>query len=516
MRSTRGRPISETISETGWLPRTSAEPPGVQHLALVVAWSLAEPHRVGEVLLVAEGPLVVGRGDASESEGGAPRARLVRQRPGVSEGTGPLRAPGLSRHQLVVEPRGGGLAIERHGRCEVLVGGRVVDEAIVRPGETVTIRNQLVLLCARRPQRLPELRCYDVGRARVFGAADEHGIVGESPAIWSLRDELAFAASSDVHVLLLGASGAGKELAAAAIHAMSARRARPLVARSAATFPPGLVDAELFGNARDYPNAGMPERPGLVGEADGGALFLDEIGELDAASQAHLLRVLDRGGEYTRLGEARPRRASLRLVAATNRAPSEMKPDLLARLALRARLPGLDERREDIPLLATHLLRRAAARNPTVGPRFFERWDGVGGEPRVAPEVIEHLLVRAFSHHARELEALLWEAIRSSRGTYLEAPAAWTVDAPAGGAAVDPSRAEAIERRGERTAKGSAPRVARTARPPRGREPTAEELRAALARHAGQKGAVCEELGLSSRFALYRLLKRHGIDGPES
>src|SRR5207244_827185 len=81
-----------------------------------------------------------------------------------------------------------------------------------------------------------------------------------------------------------------------------------LLARNAATFPEALVDAELFGNVRDYPNPGMPERPGLIGASDGGILFLDEIGELPHALQAHLLRVLD-GGEYQRLGESRSRRA---------------------------------------------------------------------------------------------------------------------------------------------------------------------------------------------------------------
>src|SRR5262249_46286359 len=152
-----------------------------------------------------------------------------------------------------------------------------------------------------------------------FGRADADGFVGESPAAWDLRDRLAFIGPQAGHVLLVGESGVGKELAARALHARSRRSRRPLVSRNAATLPEALIDAELFGHARDYPNAGMPERAGLVGEADGGTLFLDEIGELPEARQAHLLRLLD-GGEYQRLGDPRVRRADVRFIAATNRA----------------------------------------------------------------------------------------------------------------------------------------------------------------------------------------------------
>src|SRR5690348_15490748 len=126
------------------------------------------------------------------------------------------------------------------------------------------------------------------------------------------------------HVLLTGASGTGKELAARAIHALSKRSGQRLVARNAATLPESLIDAELFGNAKNYPNPGMAERAGLVGQADGSTLFLDEIAELPSSSQAHLLRVLD-DGEYHRLGDGLARRSDFRLVAATNRDVSSLK-----------------------------------------------------------------------------------------------------------------------------------------------------------------------------------------------
>lgn len=141
-------------------------------------------------------------------------------------------------------------------------------------------------------------------------------------------------------MLITGESGTEKELAAGAIHARSRRGKNVLVAHNAATFPAGLIDAELFGNPKHYPNTGMPERPGLVGEADGGVLFLDEIGELPLEMRARLLRLLDAGGEYRRLGEAKGRRSDFRLVATTNRDASMLKHDLLSRLKVRVALPG--------------------------------------------------------------------------------------------------------------------------------------------------------------------------------
>src|SRR5262249_52388775 len=154
---------------------------------------------------------------------------------------------------------------------------------------------------------------------------------------WELRREIALLGSSEEHVLILGESGSGKELVARALHASSRRSTKPLIARNAATFPAGLVDAELFGTAANYPNTGSPERPGLFGQARGSTLFLDEIGELPQDLQAHLLRVLDGAGEYQRLGESRSRTADVRLIGATNRSIDALKIDFAARFKLRLR-----------------------------------------------------------------------------------------------------------------------------------------------------------------------------------
>ncbi len=306
------------------------------------------------------------------------------------------------------------------GRCPLLVDGKGVDSAVVVPGDTLVLHDLLVLLVvSRRPAWFLERR-HATGDSRGFGAPDAHGIVGESPAIWELRASLTFAAQSREHVLVCGESGAGKELAAQAVHTLSSRRGRPFVTRNAATLPEGLVDAELFGNARGYPYAGMGERPGLIGEADGGTLFLDEIGEMRHDLQAHLLRVMDRGGEYQRLGEARPRRADVRLVAATNRPSPALKHDFTARFPVRVRVPGLNERPEDIPLLVLHVLAQWRARPGWALCALFEKDAKGPAAPRVNQALVEALIQHEYTHHVRELESVLWTALSTSPGNTVE------------------------------------------------------------------------------------------------
>jgi len=275
--------IEATVSSTT-IDVDSARPAerGVTSLtdALVLAWSSAEPHRSGEIAVVGKGePAVIGRGDGEPNEA---RVRWFRQRPGVLAPTAPLASPALSRRQLVIHPHPNGVRVERVGKGSLHINGLRTDDGIAAPGSVIRIGRELVLLFARRPAIILQPRFFPPAAWGEFGEADTTGIVGESPLAWRLRDTLGFAAKADAHVLVLGASGSGKELAARAVHALSTRKTKGFVARNAATLPAGLIDAELFGNARNYPNSGMPERAGLIGEADGGTLFLDEIGELPA------------------------------------------------------------------------------------------------------------------------------------------------------------------------------------------------------------------------------------------
>ena len=222
-------------------------------------------------------------------------------------------SPFLSREQLRLVLTGDGIAAENLGKRALVIDSQIVDSGIVREEER-SGSGQLLFLCVRRPEVIPPLENVACRPMHPFGEPDDAGIVGETPLAWELRDQIAFLSACSPHVLVLGESGTGKELAAQAIHAGSSRRDKKLVARNAATFPTGLIDAELFGNAANYPNAGMPERIGLVGEADGSTLFLDEIGEAPHRVAEPLAARAGRRGRLPttrRLEEAQGRRAAV-------------------------------------------------------------------------------------------------------------------------------------------------------------------------------------------------------------
>jgi two-component system nitrogen regulation response regulator GlnG/two-component system response regulator HydG len=465
--------LSQVTTLDASFAETADRPDDREVPALAVVWSASDPQRVGEVLVPrADGePVAFGRGDPV----------LVRQRPGRDEPTQALDNPFLSRRHFTARSEGDALVIENFGKRPLLHEGSAADsELVVRPGETVEIEKQLVFACVLRPRAIPATQLA-IG---TFGEPDAHGITGESPRVWELREQLAMVGALSAHVLLLGASGTGKELAAQAIHAQSARRARAIVARNAATFPSGLIDAELFGNVAGYPNAGMPERAGVIGEADGGTLFLDEVAELPLELQSHLLRVLDEAGEYSRLGDAKRRRADLRVIAATNRGADSLKHDLAARLGLRVVLPGLEERREDIPLIARALLRRRARKDAPIGARYFASWDGTHGEPRLSPALARALVTHTYTTHARELDSFLLRALVGSRGSTLEL--------------TDELAAEMRP-------------VPRTP----ARAYTAEQIRSALAKHDGVREKAWRELGMPNRYVLKRLMKKFNIAGAD-
>jgi two-component system response regulator HydG len=457
---------------------------------LVIAWCAPPPSRVGEVMVAPpEGSAhVLGRADASEVA--ESRVRFFRQRPGVLEPTAPLDGQGLSRRQLVIRANGEALDIERVGRCALRVNGRDVDSARVAVGDVVEVRRELVMLSVRRPPRIAQMRHFARETYGEFGVPDRLGILGESPAVWELRDAIAFAAKAGAHSLIVGESGTGKELAARGVHRLSTRAAGPFVARNAATLPAGLIDAELFGNMRNYPNPGMAERAGLVGEADGGMLFLDEIGELPSELQSHLLRVLDSGGEYQRLGDARTRRSDLRFIGATNRDPEALKHDFVARFTSRVEVPSLDSRREDVPLLLNELALRAAERNPDVAARFVAADASGRRYARLSPSFVARALRETLSANVRSLDALLWDALRGSDGDEIRLRLKRAV----------------VRSTPPSSSSGSAP----AAKPPRA-PPTPEQIRDALAGAKGNITHAARALGISSRFALKRLMQRHKI-----
>ncbi|MCU0234276.1 MAG: sigma-54 dependent transcriptional regulator [Thermoanaerobaculales bacterium] len=189
-------------------------------------------------------------------------------------------------------------------------------------------------------------------------------IVFRSPAMARLLALVSEVASSSASVLITGASGTGKELLARAVHAASERRRRPFVPVDCGAIPEGLLESELFGHCRGAFTGAVSDRPGIVETADGGTLFLDEVGNLPASMQAKLLRFLN-DRRFRRVGEARERAVDVRVVSASNRDPVELaaegrfRDDLYYRLAVFSlHIPSLSERREDIPPLVYHFIRR--------------------------------------------------------------------------------------------------------------------------------------------------------------
>ena len=197
-------------------------------------------------------------------------------------------------------------------------------------------------------------------------SAVDPDLLGTSEAIERVRRAIAQAADAPFPVLIHGESGVGKELVARALHRASVRRGRPFCAVNCAALPDDLLEAELFGHVRGAFTGAVTDRRGLFEEADGGVLFLDEIGELSPRGQAKLLRVLQES-EVRRIGEAGFRRIDVRIVTATNRAldveveSGRFRRDLFYRLdVLRIVVPPLRERADDVPLLARALWKRAA------------------------------------------------------------------------------------------------------------------------------------------------------------
>ena len=462
-----------TASEAGfgWVD-DDVEGDAIPHL--VIAWSLDEPHRLGETAAIAQA-CVLGRG-ATPGNTGLPRAAFLRARPGKADPQPALATRRLSRDQLRFAPKGSSLEVENLGRLALRHNGRQVKHATVKHGDVLALDGAFVFLLDLRQRLIPRLRAYPASTASfAFGLPDPFGFIGECPTAWQLRDQLAFAAQATGHVLLHGESGVGKELAVATIHGLSSRAGRPLIARNAATFPDSLVDAELFGSRQGYPNAGSPQRAGLVGEANGGALFLDEIGELPEQQQAHLLRVLDTG-EYQPLGESKVCRSNFRLYAATNRPISRLKHDFAARFTNRIEVPDLNRRVADIPLLVSGIVLHDLASSGASFARFIDDSGGTP-RPRVDPLLIEALLSRTYTHHARELAHVLRVSATESRGNFLK---------------LTPEVDDALGDKQRRPQE----------------EPTSDQIHEALAAAEGSKTEAARLLGLKNRFALLRLMKK--------
>jgi two-component system response regulator GlrR len=234
-----------------------------------------------------------------------------------------------------------------------------------------------------------------------------HGLVGGSPLFAQQVARVPVLARYDASVLILGDTGTGKELCAQAIHYLSARAGGPWVAVNCGAIPAELIEAELFGHVKGAYTHAHAARPGLVREAEGGTLLLDEIDSLPYGAQAKLLRFLQEK-EYRPVGSNTVMRADVRVIAATNLHPSQLasravfRQDLLFRLnVLTLHLPRLRDRRSDIPQLAMYFLRAAA-----------RQWQKPA--PALAPVALKKLLDYDWPGNVRELKNVMERALLMS------------------------------------------------------------------------------------------------------
>ena len=198
------------------------------------------------------------------------------------------------------------------------------------------------------------------------GIAPQTEIIGEAPAMQEVFRAIGRLSRSNITVMINGESGTGKELVASALHRHSPRASGPFIALNTAAIPKDLLESELFGHERGAFTGAQTTRRGRFEQADGGTLFLDEIGDMPADLQTRLLRVLA-SGEFYRVGGHDPVKVNVRIIAATHQnleervSDGKFREDLFHRLnVIRIHLPPLRERQEDIPLLLSYFLRRAA------------------------------------------------------------------------------------------------------------------------------------------------------------
>ena len=311
---------------------------------------------------------------------------------------------------------------------------------------------------------------------RLLRAEGRPEFIAAAPAMQSVLETIARVGPSDANVLITGEHGTGKEIVAQTLHALSARTSRALVAVNTGAIPDGVFESELFGHVKGAFTDARTDRIGRFELADGGTIFLDEIGNVPLRQQAKLLRVLE-SGEIERVGSSRSRRVNVRVLSATNSdlgaacASGQFREDLLFRLnTVEIHLPALRERREDIPSLAAHFLARYAARyrRPVKG---FD------------PAALQTMMQYAWPGNVRELEHTVERAVLMCRGNEIQ-PADLALSAQrASSQGLEDLSLEAVE---------------------------AMLVRKALQRYQGNVSQAAEALGLS-RGALYRRMEKYGV-----
>ena len=369
----------------------------------------------GEVAFVhpsARRPLLIGRvGDP-----------FFQQRPGEMIDRGRIRGDAISGEQLQITAEGDGARVHNIGRAPIFVDGARLPRdtsVFVMPGAVIEVYGHSVLLVTRRLLAIPPPHRMLLP-LQPFGEADSMDLVGESPPAWQQREDTVLAASEGCHVFVSGETGTGKLLVARAIHARSARAQGPFCSVIAPNLTSEIAALGLFGGRRNWPNPGTPETTGYFEAAAGGTLLLDELGEISEAVQANLLGALQ--GGFNRVGDTVTRPTKCVVVLATNRGEGGVKEDLRMRCGKTIVSPSLPERREDMPLIARHLLLERAKKDRAFAEKFVKT--DATGRPYVVLDasLVTGLLRGPIRGNVRELGNILGMSIDAARG---EPPLRW-------------------------------------------------------------------------------------------
>ncbi|MBI1940539.1 MAG: sigma-54-dependent Fis family transcriptional regulator [Acidobacteria bacterium] len=311
---------------------------------------------------------------------------------------------------------------------------------------------------------------------RLLQAEGSPSLIAESAAMRPVLDLLERIGPSDANVLITGEHGTGKEVLARALHALSPRAAKPMVIVNAGGLAEGVFESELFGHVRGAFTDAKTDRVGRFELADGGTLFLDEIANVPLNLQAKLLRVLETG-ELERVGSSKTHRVKVRVISATNvdvRAEvsaGRFREDLLFRLnTIEILLPPLHDRKEDIPLLALHFLRKYSQRYLKKISEFDDA-------------AMRTLLDYSWPGNVRELDHAVERAALLAQGNLIRAGDLGLRESPDGAPRLDQMSLEEVER---------------------------VLIQKALARSGGNVSQAAQSLGLS-RSGLYRRLQKYGL-----
>ena len=331
-------------------------------------------------------------------------------------------------------------------------------------------------------------------------------MVGDTPAFLACLQQLQIASSSDAPVLLQGETGTGKELAAEYIHNHSARSGKPFQIVDSTVLTDTLFESEMFGHVRGAFTGSTGEKPGLFELAEGGTIFLDEIGDLPASQQAKLLRVLE-SGQYRRVGGKKTRKADVRIICATNRhlweavLAGKFREDLYYRIAcLNIRLPGLRERLNDIPVLAHNLLEginRSMRCSYRLMPDVYERLKA-HDYPGNVRELRNILFIAATHSHNREIDAALIDKVMNNLPQCKTADEVRINEQSHVAQATQISDASTVSKKSPSTLK----------------DVEEQHIRELLDRYQGNRQKVADALGISVR-TMYRKLKALGINKDE-